>query len=310
MNSRKVVASYFAIQALGVIAWWLVLLMAPWSVFWFWPSQWPAISLYVFSVADLLLIVIGSAVAAIGVWRRSGWARQAVWIVTAVCWYPTLVCLTASVATGEAWKAAAMMVCMSGLSLAMATAIGNRDTGPAAFRVATMSHRQALIATCFQILIFWGTFLWVLPMAIVELQAELEWPRFSHSYQTSLSAVLFVLASCLGIWCGWSMVSRGGGTPLPTASAPELVVSGPYRYVRNPMAVAGILQGCAMGWLLGSLPVIAYSLIGVFVWHVFVRPAEEDDLAERFGDQYTRYRDQVGVWVPRRLPSGSTSPKL
>jgi protein-S-isoprenylcysteine O-methyltransferase Ste14 len=35
-----------------------------------------------------------------------------------------------------------------------------------------------------------------------------------------------------------------------------LVIAGPYRYVRNPMAVAGILQGIAVGWYLGSVSVI------------------------------------------------------
>ena len=43
------------------------------------------------------------------------------------------------------------------------------------------------------------------------------------------------------------------------------------------MAVAGILQGIAVGWLLGSVPVIIYSLTGIVAWHVFVRPAEEQE---------------------------------
>ncbi|WP_286178349.1 methyltransferase family protein [Rhodopirellula sp. JC639] len=84
------------------------------------------------------------------------------------------------------------------------------------------------------------------------------------------------------------MVTQGGGTPLPTATAPRLVVAGPYRFVRNPLALAGILQGIAVGWLLGSVPVIVYSLTGIFAWHVFVRPAEEQDLLDRFGTRYQR----------------------
>jgi protein-S-isoprenylcysteine O-methyltransferase Ste14 len=55
----------------------------------------------------------------------------------------------------------------------------------------------------------------------------------------------------------------------------------------------------AVGWLLGSVSVIAYSLAGAFVWHWFVRPVEEADLMRRFGDQYVRYQDAVGLWVPR-----------
>jgi protein-S-isoprenylcysteine O-methyltransferase Ste14 len=219
-------------------------------------------------------------------------------MVAAICWYPTLVCIATSLRTGEAWIASALMVSMAGLSLVMATIQGKQGDVPAAFRVTSMNRSNSLLSTFGQIVIFWGTFLWVLPMGIVEAQGYLGWGRFEHPLQTLISASLFVLASCLGLWSGISMATRGGGTPLPTATAPRLVVSGPYRYVRNPMAVARILQGIAVGWFLGSLPVIVYSLAGIVAWHAFVRPTEERELLERFGESYQRYRSRVRVWLP------------
>jgi protein-S-isoprenylcysteine O-methyltransferase Ste14 len=95
------------------------------------------------------------------------------------------------------------------------------------------------------------------------------------------------------------MSSRGAGTPLPSAMPNHLVIAGPYRWVRNPMAVAGITQGVAVGLVLGSWLVIAYSMIGSLLWNYAVRPLEEADLEERFGAEFRQYRDAVRCWIPR-----------
>ena len=77
------------------------------------------------------------------------------------------------------------------------------------------------------------------------------------------------------------------------------MVSGPYRHLRNPMAVAGIAQGVAVGVVLGSPAVVLYALLGGPVWHVLVCPWEEADLESRFGAPYRRYRAAVRCWLPR-----------
>lgn len=102
------------------------------------------------------------------------------------------------------------------------------------------------------------------------------------------------------------MALLGNGTPLPTATAPYLVVGGPYRFVRNPMALAGIVQGVAVGWYFGSLAVIAYAFTGALLWHFCVRPIEEADLQQRFPADYPQYREAVGLWLPR-LPAKRNS---
>ncbi|MEG8036617.1 methyltransferase [Sphingomonas sp. LR61] len=74
--------------------------------------------------------------------------------------------------------------------------------------------------------------------------------------------VVLALASALGIASAAAMSTKGAGTPLPSASANRLVVAGPYRSVRNPMALAGITQGVAVGLLLGLWMVVVYALAG------------------------------------------------
>ena len=131
------------------------------------------------------------------------------------------------------------------------------------------------------------------------MESRLELSAFRHVGQSPSAIALFVVSSLLGAWSGFTMAFSGNGTPLPTATAPQLVVCGPYRFVRNPMALAGIAQGIAVGWWMGSYGVIAYAIAGAFVWQAFVRPAEEADLENRFGASYEQYRKSVWLWVPR-----------
>ena len=308
MTPRQIVATYFCLQAIGTVCWWGLLVAYPPSIKWFQPTDWPVNTLLSFWLADLILIVAGSLIAAAGVWRHSQWSTTVVWTVAVVTWYPTLVCIATSIRTGEAWIASSMMVAMAGLSLAMATIHGNATQSSATIRVTPMSLKSAVFWTLGQIIIFWGTFLWVLPLGIFEFEQHLAWSRFRTLFQTEASTTLFLAASCIGLWSGITMATRGDGTPLPTATAPRLVIAGPYRYVRNPMALAGIAQGIAVSIYLGSYGVIAYSLLVAIFWHTVVRPVEEHDLVERFGESYVHYRKSVRLWFPRWVEMSKVQP--
>lgn len=96
---------------------------------------------------------------------------------------------------------------------------------------------------------------------------------------------------------------NGDGTPLPAATANRLVTAGPYRVVRNPMAVSGFVQGAAVGLMLSSWMVVVYAVLGSLLWNFAVRPLEEADLEARFGDEFRRYRDTVRCWIPRLGPA-------
>lgn len=306
MDAKQIVASYFFAQAAGTAAWWLLLVLYPSSIKWFQPADWPAGSLLSFWLADFVLLIGGSTIAGLMVLKRTAWAITVVWAVATTLWYPTLVCLATSFQTDEAWIASAMMVGMAGLTLAMATIHGNPAQTPATIRATPMSKTSAVAWTFAQTILFWGAFLWILPKGILELGQHLDWSTFTHPGQTIASLALFFIASILGLFSGATMAVQGDGTPLPTATAPKLVIAGPYRFVRNPMALAGIAQGIAIGWLLGSYAVIGYAITGAFVWHWFVRPVEEHDLTMRFGESYRQYQANVRLWIPT-LPAGSPS---
>jgi len=302
MNVRRLIAVYLVIQSIAIALWWCLLFTKPASVEWFHPTNWPRESLIGFWLSDLMLIIVGSLFSAAAIVTNKPWASIVIWTLAAATWYPTLYCLGVSFMTDQAWIASALMTSMAGITLTMATIYGHSGQTPSMFRSVAMTKRTAAGWTAVQILIFWCTFLWILPKGIFELEQILtvtKFTRFTPSHQ--VAPILFALASVLGITAAHAMNCTGKGTPLPTANAPNLVVTGPYRYVRNPMALAGILQGLCTGWFLGSYVVLVYAILGALTWHIFVRPTEEHELTKRFGDEYIQYKSKVPLWIIRRF---------
>lgn len=155
--------------------------------------------------------------------------------------------------------------------------------------------------TAAQTAVFWTTLLWLVPFWIRRVEEGWGLPGFFLS--PAVGATVLVVSSLGGLWSGWTMSTAGQGTPLPIDTARKLVTSGPYAWVRNPMAVTGLSQGVGVALILGSWGAIAYVFAGGVLWHLFVRPFEEADLEARFGVPYRAYQDRVGLWIPRRPPN-------
>lgn len=97
-------------------------------------------------------------------------------------------------------------------------------------------------------------------------------------------------------------VFEGHGTPAPVAPTRELVVSGLYRYVRNPMYVAVVSAIVGQALLFGSIRLLAYAAIVWLMFHTFVTFYEEPVLRRKFGQSYNEYRANVPRWRPRVTP--------
>jgi protein-S-isoprenylcysteine O-methyltransferase Ste14 len=95
---------------------------------------------------------------------------------------------------------------------------------------------------------------------------------------------------------------QGLGTPAPIAPTRTLVVTGSYRFVRNPMYVAVIALILGQALWLGSLWTLGYGLLVWLTVHLFVLAYEEPTLSRTFGAQYAQYRANVRRWIPRLTP--------
>jgi len=95
---------------------------------------------------------------------------------------------------------------------------------------------------------------------------------------------------------------QGLGTPAPIFPTRHLVVSGLYRYVRNPMYVAVVSLVLGQGLFFGSSRVLEY---GFAVWagfHLFVLIYEEPTLGKTYGVEYEQFCANVPRWIPRLRP--------
>jgi len=95
---------------------------------------------------------------------------------------------------------------------------------------------------------------------------------------------------------------QGLGTPSPVFPTRRLVVTGLYRYVRNPMYVAVVSTIVGQGLLFGNARLLEY---GAFVWllfHVFVMAYEEPVLRATYTFEYELFCKEVPRWIPRLTP--------
>ena len=122
--------------------------------------------------------------------------------------------------------------------------------------------------------------------------------RFSFPGQLALSIGLGACFGALNLWSGVTMATVGRGTPFPTQTARALVIAGPYRVVRNPMAIGGLGVGFCVGLAQGSPVTMLYALLGGVLWNLVARPMEERELLARFGEPYAAYCRHVRCWLP------------
>src|SRR5436190_23748569 len=112
--------------------------------------------------------------------------------------------------------------------------------------------------------------------------------------------IMVMIGTALALWCVFTFVFIGKGTPAPFDPPRKLVIRGPYRFVRNPMYIgAGMtLAGAALFYQ--SLPLLGYTALFFLATHLFVVLYEEPTLRRTFGDEYEAYCDRVKRWIPRR----------
>jgi protein-S-isoprenylcysteine O-methyltransferase Ste14 len=91
----------------------------------------------------------------------------------------------------------------------------------------------------------------------------------------------------------------GRGTLAPWSPPQTLVVSGLYRYSRNPMYVGVLLILC--GWAIGlqSWTLALYAAGIAVAFHVRVLLHEEPFLARTQPEAWAAYRARVGRWLGR-----------
>lgn len=104
-------------------------------------------------------------------------------------------------------------------------------------------------------------------------------------------------------------VVEGFGTPFVAAPPQHLVVTGFFRWVRNPIYVAFLAAVLGETLLFGQFWLLLYGAIWWMLFAISVHWWEEPDLARRFGAEWDAYRRAVPAWWPRLRPWNPTAIK-
>lgn len=160
----------------------------------------------------------------------------------------------------------------------------------------TKSFTKNWLKTIVQMISIWLITLVLFPILIMESSGGIPLVKETNKL---IGLSFFLICSVLGICSAYFMVKKGEGTPLPLDQTQKLVVAGPYKYVRNPMAIAGVGQVVAISIIFSSIPILLYALLGAVLWELVVKPIEEKDMELRFGLDYKNYRGKVGCWIPK-----------
>jgi protein-S-isoprenylcysteine O-methyltransferase Ste14 len=116
------------------------------------------------------------------------------------------------------------------------------------------------------------------------------WPRIVAGAVITLGgATLVILAR---IW-----FTRTGQNPVPWKPSPELLVKGIYRHTRNPMYLGMTAIQFGLGILLGNLWISVLAPVALTIVHMIAVLPEEAYLADKFGENYLRYKAEVRRYV-------------
>lgn len=167
------------------------------------------------------------------------------------------------------------------------------------YRVVTGKRNVRLLftpifAAFFLFLVMLAIFLAMVVDTFFSLSPPLQYP---WNYVVSLP--LLVYGAFLWLWSALHF-ARAKGTPVPVSPPAELVDTGPYAYVRNPMLSGVFLILFGVAFLIGSS-----SLLCVFA-PVFIacsilefKLIEEPELEKRLGERYRDYKRRTPLLIPK-----------
>ncbi|MFX0124168.1 MAG: methyltransferase family protein [Candidatus Hodarchaeota archaeon] len=125
-------------------------------------------------------------------------------------------------------------------------------------------------------------------------------PRFIFlPYNLLISIPILTLGLLLILWSSL-LFAKAKGTPVPFSPPTQLVTTGPFASIRNPIVLGYILLFLGIGLLLGSISLVLITTPFYFLLLVLeIKLIEEPELEKRLGKEYIEYKERVPMFIPR-----------
>lgn len=115
-----------------------------------------------------------------------------------------------------------------------------------------------------------------------------------------LAIFVMALGGTLALLCASVFVVEGRGTPAPFDPPRAFVVTGPCRWVRNPMYIGGLMLLVGFALWHTSVAMLLFAVLVALLVHLFVVAFEEPQLERRFSASYLEYKRSVNRWLPKK----------
>ncbi len=154
-----------------------------------------------------------------------------------------------------------------------------------------------LLKSMLNAVLFFAVFMIALPwIADRALPAALPVPAL---LQTWVAGTLALVGVVTWMVCLDTFSRVGHGTPLPLDAPRNLVRTGLFGVIRNPIILAELFVIWAEALYVASLGVGLYAIAMSVLAHLAVVRVEEPELRSRFGAEYDEYCRDVPRWIPR-----------
>ena len=118
-----------------------------------------------------------------------------------------------------------------------------------------------------------------------------------------IAMFFLALGLFLAIWSVRTFYSKGGeGTPGPWRPISNLIISGPYRYIRNPMILGVVNLLLFESAFFTSLLFLLWAIVFFVGNIIYFKTFEERELINRFGMDYENYKNEVPMLFPKFTP--------
>ncbi|MFT3715618.1 MAG: methyltransferase [Gordonia sp. (in: high G+C Gram-positive bacteria)] len=178
--------------------------------------------------------------------------------------------------------------------------------------VLTVRRRHLWIRVVLQVVLFTGVLFGAIP--VIAFTAAAHGPSWTAGHDVHVSGVLDVIAIQVGgvvaliALAAVIEFARAGGTPWPWDPPAQVVTTGPYAYVANPMQLCGVVLIALTAAVLSSPMLLVAALVAAAFSAGLAAWVEDTALSERCGESWTAYRSTVHDWLPRLRPSPAIAP--
>ncbi len=143
-----------------------------------------------------------------------------------------------------------------------------------------------------------GLFLWGYCLLYIIYPGPLGWSFFDVPSWLRWVGAAVVFVNIPFVVSAQRALGRNVSPTVITYEDHELVTSGPYRWIRNPLYAAGGLIFTGLGLVAASWFLIGAAALAVVLVRLRL-PTEEAQLEARFGQEYRDYVSRTGRFLPK-----------